>query len=48
MTFTEADIKKVFDSLVDLAHKIHKLVGDIMAVVGEECALCDEMHTLAE
>lgn len=48
MTITEADIKKAFDSIVDLAHKIHKLVGDIMAVVGKECALCDEMHTLAE
>ena len=48
MTITEADIKKAFDSIVDLAHKIHKLVGDIMAFVGKECALCDEMHTLAE
>lgn len=48
MKFTEADLAKLFADIKDLAEKIHKLVGDIMAVVGKECALCDEMHTIAE
>ena len=46
MNFTMADLEKVYADIIDLAHKIHKLVGGIMAVVGKECALCDEMHTV--
>ncbi len=48
MNFTMADLEKVYADIIDLAHKIHKLVGDIMAVLGEECAFCEEIHTLAE
>lgn len=39
MKFTEADLAKLFADIKDLAEKIHKLVGDIMAVVGKECAM---------
>lgn len=48
MNFSMADLEKLFDDIKALAEKIHKLVGDIMAVVGEECAFCEEIHTLAE
>ena len=48
MTFTEADLAKLFEDIKSLIEKIHTLVGGIMAVVGEECAFCEEMHTIEE
>ena len=48
MTFTEADLAKLFEDIKSLIEKIHALVGGIMAVVGEECAFCEEMHTIEE
>ena len=44
MNFSMADIEKLYADLIDLAHKIHELVGGIMGVLGEECAFCETVH----
>ena len=39
-------IENVFVFAQDLINAIHDLVGGIMAVVGQECAFCETIHTV--
>lgn len=44
MNFTMADLEKAYADLIDLAHKIHELVGGILGVLKEECPFCETVH----
>ena len=38
----------VVEGAEDIYNLIHNLIGNIMAVIGKECAACGEFHTLVE
>ena len=41
-----AAIESLFTFAQDLIDAIHNLVGSIMGVLGEECALCETIHVV--
>ena len=44
----ENAIDKTIAFIEDIYNLIHNLIGNIMAVIGKECAACGEFHTLVE
>ena len=42
----EATLNNLFIFIKDFITAIHDLVGNIMAVLGEECAFCEQIHVL--
>ena len=50
-SFNAGDYESTITGVIELAKEfvaaIHDLVGSIMAVLGEECAFCEEIHVLA-
>ncbi len=49
-SFNEKDYITTIDNIIIFIETsidaIHNLVGKIMAVVGEECAFCEQVHSL--
>ena len=42
-----ATLQGVFALVREFIEEIHNLVGNIMGVVGEECAFCNQIHAVA-
>ena len=42
-----AALENTFDLIREFIDEIHNLVGNIMGVLGEECAFCEQIHTVA-
>ncbi len=43
-----AAIENTFVLINEFIDEIHALVGNIMAVLGKECAFCNELHVAVE
>ena len=43
-----AAIENAFVFINEFIDEIHALVGNIMAVLGKECAFCNELHVATE
>lgn len=43
-----AAIENAFTFIREFIDELHTLVGTIMAILGEECAFCEELHVVTE
>ncbi len=46
-TEPETEYEEIIDTELEVLSYVHNLIGDILAVLGDECPLCDELHVKA-